>query len=400
MTVISLLRWLVVSVISSTAVYVAFIAALTLPLLQNQVIYLNYVTQTWFMDLNVPEQWGFLRNQVTPFSLKTPDGETLHAWHILPLELYRRNEQSLLAEPSGHVDDITTRTSFHILRDDPASLLVIYLHGAGGTLGSGWRPASYRGLYSGASDRIHTVAIDYRGFGMSTGAPSEEGLLTDAITLTKWAMDVAGIPASRIVIFGQSLGTAVSVSLAHHMSSQPKPTLFAGIVLVAGLADVETLTATYRVAGVVPLLSPVAYFPSLLKFLNGFIESKWPSKDKLAALVRSYGSRSARKERYYINIIHAEDDTDIPWSHSDILYWHAVNASSPSGIKFEDFEPKKEASKKPIGAGGWTVDWRTEDGIIREDIVKYGVHDKIMSYPVVSLAVLRAFASSNPGMAA
>jgi abhydrolase domain-containing protein 12 len=37
------------------------------------------------------------------------------------------------------------------------------------------------------------------------------------------------------------------------------------------------------------------------------------------------------------------------------------------------------------------MDWRTERGLIREEVVKYGLHDRIMSYPVVSLAILRAF---------
>lgn len=61
---------------------------------------------TWFKDLNVPETFGFLRNQVTPFSIKTSDGERLYAWHILPVELYRKHEQSLVDESEGFVSDI------------------------------------------------------------------------------------------------------------------------------------------------------------------------------------------------------------------------------------------------------------------------------------------------------
>ncbi|KAJ9624825.1 hypothetical protein H2203_004775 [Taxawa tesnikishii (nom. ined.)] len=395
MTVLEVFQWTLRAAAYSVTAYVVFVAALTIPFLQNQVIYLNFATQTWGMDLDVPEQWGFLRNQVTPFSIATRDGETLQAWHILPLELYRRYEEKLISESSGHVDDVTSRWGFHLLRDDPNALLVIYLHGAGGTLSSGWRPASYRGLYSGASDRIHTVAIDYRGFGRSTGKSSEDGLLTDAETLVDWAMNVAGIPASRIVIFGQSLGTAVSVSLACHMASRPTPVLFAGMVLVAPLSDVETLTATYRVAGLIPILSPVAYFPTLLKVLNSFIRSKWPSKDKIAELIRICEASKDQHARYHITIIHAEDDTDIPWNHSDLLYWHAVNASQPTGISYEAFEEEKERNKKHVGAAGWTVEFPARKGVVREEIIKYGVHDKIMSYPVVSLAVLRAFQSAS-----
>ncbi|KAI1399824.1 alpha/beta-hydrolase [Hypoxylon fuscum] len=376
---------------ASTGLYAAFLGVLTIPFFQNQVIYLNRVTLTWFQDVNVPEHWGFLRNQVTPFKLPTQDGEVLHAWHILPLEVYRKNEQALLEEPSGLVPDITDRLGFKLLRDDPSSLLVLYFHGAAGTLGSGYRPPSYRAMSAGAPDRIHTVAIDYRGFGASTGFPSEEGLLKDALALTEWAMKEAGIPPSRIVLFAQSLGTAVSISLAHHMAASPNPTLFSGIVLVAPFANVELLTATYRVAGTIPLLDPVAKFPRLLAWFNTFIHNKWPSKDKLAEFVRICENMPGDASKYHITIIHAEDDYDIPWSHSEQVFWHAVNASSPEGIGYEELEKEKETLKVVRGAGGWVVDWRTAKGVIREEIMKYGLHDRVMSYPVVSLAIMRAF---------
>lgn len=131
------LRSLFYGVLASTGFYALFIGLLMIPAIQNQVIYLNRVTLTWFQDVNIPEQWGFLQNQVTPFFLTTPDGESLHAWHILPPELYRLNQEALLAEPRGPAVDVKERVSFKLLRDDPASLLVLYFHGAAGTLGSG-----------------------------------------------------------------------------------------------------------------------------------------------------------------------------------------------------------------------------------------------------------------------
>ncbi|KAI1110886.1 Alpha/Beta hydrolase protein [Nemania sp. NC0429] len=398
MAVVKALHSILYGLLISAGLYALFLGLLTIPALQDQVIYLNRVTLTWFQDVNVPEQWGFLRNQVTPFFLTTPDGESLHAWHILPLELYRQNQEALLAEPPGLVLDVKERLSFKLLRDDHSSLLVLYFHGAAGTLGSGWRPPSYRAMSANAPHRIHTVAIDYRGFGASSGRPSEEGLLTDAVTLAEWAMREAGIPPSRIVVFAQSIGTAVSLSLIHHMATaQPEePVLFSGAVLVAPLADVESLTATYRLAGTIPLLDPVAkLLPPLLAWLNTFIRAKWPSKAKLAEFVRRCEamdqSESALGLRYDITIIHAEDDYDIPWSHSEQLFWHAANASTPHGIAFDELEREKSASRVDNVAGGWTVERRTRRGVVREEIMKYGLHDRIMSYPVVSMAVMRAF---------
>ena len=381
--------------------YFLVLGLLTIPFLQNHVIYLHRVSTTWFQDLNIPEQWGFLRNQVTPFTLSTPDGVTLHAWHILPLGLYHRNQEELIEkmELEDIHTDIIERLGFKLLRDDPDSLLVLFFHGAGGTLGAGWRPAGFRAMHAGAPDKIHTVAIDYRGFGSSTGAPSEEGLLTDAITLAKWAMQEAGIPPSRIVLFGQSLGTAVSISLAHHFATQQDPILFAGMVLVAPFADVELLTATYRIGGAIPVLGPLAPFPRLLAFFNTFILSKWPSKHKLAAFVRACESMPGDDPKYYVTVIHAEDDFEVPWSHADQLFWHAVDAAHPDGIAFDDLEKEKAQTKKLLGPAGWVAEHRTARGVIREEIAKWGLHDQIMSYPIVSLAIQRAFGDKilSPG---
>lgn len=79
----------------------------------------------WGFDINRPEQFGFATNQVTPFNLKTSDGETLYAWHILPLGLYAKHEEEILQRKSGLVDDITTTPGFHLLAEDPNSRLII-----------------------------------------------------------------------------------------------------------------------------------------------------------------------------------------------------------------------------------------------------------------------------------
>ena len=395
MTFIGIVVWLLRAAFLTTLGYFLILALLAIPYLQNHVIYLHKVTLTWFHDTNEPEQWGFLHNQVTPFTLVTPDGETLHAWHILPLELYRRNEEQLLSEPSGLVSDLMSRQSFKLLRDDPEARLVLYFHGAAGTLGSGYRPASYRAISAGAPDKIHILAIDYRSFGRSTGSPSEQGLITDALTLADFAMSAAGIPADRIALFGQSLGTSVSIALAHRFVLQPRPTCFAGMVFVAAMADVETLTATYRLAGTVPLLGPVARFPWLLRFFNRLIVSKWPNKDRLAEVIRTCEGAQDGSTRYDITLIHAEDDYDIPWLHSEKLYWSAVNASNESRVSFEVLEKEKRRTRRLRGAGGWSVEHRTENGVVREQILRYGLHDMTMGYPVVSLAVLRAFESRD-----
>lgn len=377
----------------SVALYAILLGVLTTSTFQSHVVYLHAIQMTWFKDLNVPETFGFLRNQVTPFSIRTTDGEFLHAWHIFPVELYRKHQMPLIEEPVGFVSDIKSRLGFQLLREDPDARLILHMHGAGGTVASGYRVPNYRALSAGNPGKIHVLTFDYRGFGKSTGTPSETGLIIDALAVVDWAMNVAGIPPSRILIFGQSMGTAVSIAVSKHLAVQNPPIVFAGTVLVAPFVDVATLVSTYRVAGTVPILSPVARFPFLFKYLQRFIRDKWLSKDNIAQCIQS---NERNGEKYRITIIHAEDDYDIPWHHSQLVFWHAVNASMPAGISYDDLEQKKLDSKADLGAAGSMMEWKTENGVIREEILKTGLHDVIMGYPVVTMAVMRSFEAADP----
>ena len=123
--------------------------------------------------------------------------------------------------------------------------MILHMHGAGGTLASGYRVPKYRALSAGHPRKIHVLTFDYRGFGKSTGSPSEAGLLEDALVVVDWAMNVTGIPPSRILVLGKSMGTAVSIAVSKHLALQGPPIIFAGMVLVVPFVDVATLVSTY-----------------------------------------------------------------------------------------------------------------------------------------------------------
>ena len=65
-------------------------------------------------------------NQVTPFSLSTADGQSLFAWHILPLPLYAQHEDALVNQPGGFCADVTQTENLRLMREDPHARLVIY----------------------------------------------------------------------------------------------------------------------------------------------------------------------------------------------------------------------------------------------------------------------------------
>jgi uncharacterized protein len=106
--------------------------------------------------------------------LDTADGERVIVWHVPPRE----------RKP-----------------------IFLYFHGNGGSLR--WREERFRALISDGSG---LVALSYRGYGGSSGRPSETGLLEDAAAA--YAFTIARYPAERIVLWGESLGSALALAMA------------------------------------------------------------------------------------------------------------------------------------------------------------------------------------------
>lgn len=68
-----------------------------------------------------------------------------------------------------------------------------------------------------AALREHGIAVllmDYRGFGGNPGAPTEDGLANDALASRAYLLSRGDVDPSRVVYFGESLGTAVATTLA------------------------------------------------------------------------------------------------------------------------------------------------------------------------------------------
>ena len=61
---------------------------------------------------------------------------------------------------------------------------------------------------------FNVICFDYRGFGHTLGKPSERVLYRDASTVYDYLVKERGIPESKIVLHGRSLGGGVAVELA------------------------------------------------------------------------------------------------------------------------------------------------------------------------------------------
>ena len=59
-----------------------------------------------------------------------------------------------------------------------------------------------------------TLLVDYRGYGKSTGRPTEAGTYIDADTAWRWLTTTQRVPERHIVVFGESLGGGVASWLA------------------------------------------------------------------------------------------------------------------------------------------------------------------------------------------
>ena len=134
---------------------------------------LIYFPQTTSEHATTPAVHGLQYDDV---SIRTEDGETLHAWWVPA------------ANPRG---------------------TVLHFHGNAGNISN---RIDYARMFRGLG--YNTLLVDYRGYGRSTGSPTEAGTYQDASASRRWLVDTRGLADRDIVVFGESLGGAVACWLA------------------------------------------------------------------------------------------------------------------------------------------------------------------------------------------
>jgi hypothetical protein len=166
-----------------------------------------------------------------------------------------------------------------------ARLATVFFHGNAGNLTH--RIDHMRSIAAAGSSLL---IPDYRGYGKSEGTPSEAGLYLDADAAYQWLIDQGHTPA-RIIIQGESLGTAVAVDLAARK-------LCAGVVLEAPFNS-----ASQVAAGLFPILGPL-------------VMRDFDSKSKIG------------KIRASLLFIHGDRDDIIPYKLGRDLYSAAPEPKS------------------------------------------------------------------------
>jgi pimeloyl-ACP methyl ester carboxylesterase len=99
---------------------------------------------------------------------------------------------------------------------------------------------------------LNVLMVDYRGYGMSDGIPSEQGTRLDALAAWEHLLTVRGAAPQTVVLFGRSLGGAVAAQLA----GQSNP---GGLILESTFTSVPDLGAELYPWLPVRLLSAIHY---------------------------------------------------------------------------------------------------------------------------------------------
>ena len=222
-----LFSYLRVPVIASSGI--AALGSSLLYFKQNDIIYPANLPAGARTDVPTPER--FHLEDADSLKFPTPDGETLHAYLLRPPNPALRKNITLLT-----------------------------FHGNAGNVG-------HRlpiGKVLSESLGCHVFMVEYRGYGLSTGAPSEDGLTVDGQTALDYVRNHEELRKTKIVVYGQSLGGAVTVKLVQanqHIGD------IAGVILENTFTSIRKL---------IPSVMPPA------KFIANWCHQKWASDETIA----------------------------------------------------------------------------------------------------------------------
>lgn len=118
---------------------------------------------------------------VREFTLASADGTRLHGWRVVP---------------------------------PGAERVPTVLYFGGNAEEVSWMLESVGNPARGDTPGVAWVLVNYRGYGLSEGAPSERALVADALAIYDHLSGLGGDRDGRLYAFGRSLGSGVAVALA------------------------------------------------------------------------------------------------------------------------------------------------------------------------------------------
>jgi uncharacterized protein len=178
--------------------------------------------------------------------IKTPDGEKLNGWFF---------------------------------PQDSAKTTLLFLHGNGGNISH--RLDKIKLLLELG---LNVFIVDYRGYGRSTGTPSEKGLYIDAFSAWDYLTRERGLAPEKIIVYGESLGAAAAIDLAAKVAA-------GGLIVEGGFSSGRDM------GRVMYPFMPQIFIPDMF---NSMIKIKNVTSDKL--------------------FIHSPQDEIVPFRLGELLY--------------------------------------------------------------------------------
>lgn len=190
----------------------------------------------------------------------------------------------------------------------PGAPVIVYFTGNGGNAAN--RAERIR-LFQSAG--FGALILNYRGYGGSTGEPSEAAFFNDGKLVVDYVVQKKSVPLDRIVLFGESLGTGVAVEVATQRA-------VGGVILDSPFTSIaDVAQARYPLFPVRPLM--------------------WDQFDSLSR-IKSVDAP--------LLVIHGDRDTVVPYRFGKELFDAA-------------HEPKQLVTlhglghTAPLSAGGWAA---------------------------------------------
>ncbi len=191
-----------------------------------------------------PDQHGYAFESV---NINTADNVTLHGWFV----------------PAA--DAIGT---------------VLFFHGNAGNIA---HRRAYLPMFQQL--KLNVLIFDYRGYGQSSGSPTEASTYADALAAWTYLTDTRGIPPSEIILYGESLGGAIAAWLA-----------------------------TQKRAALLILASTFTSIPDLARTIYPFLPVRWIARFQYNTLEYLSSIDSP------VFIAHSPDDEIVPFSHGERLF--------------------------------------------------------------------------------
>jgi fermentation-respiration switch protein FrsA (DUF1100 family) len=191
---------------------------------------------------------------------------------------------------------------WHLVSHRPRGITILFFHGNGGNVYH--RTEHLDGM---AAEGLNVLLLEYRGYGKSSGRPSEAGLYRDADAAYRFLIEM--VPAGEIVLFGESLGSAVATDLAIR-----EPT--AGLILESAFPSVRHLGQLH--------------YPLVPRLLYDHISHRYDTMEKI------------RRIQVPVLMIHGDRDDIVPISMGEELfqaaplprYWYPVEGADHNDLPF------------------------------------------------------------------